>query len=126
MTSRKKLTVRVRRVYEDPEPDEDGVRVLVDRVWPRGESKERAALDAWEKGVAPSTELRKWYAHDPERFEGFADRYRAELETDEGERALESLLSHAPGGGTLTLLTATKDISLSHAQVLREELRKRA
>ncbi|WP_326691900.1 MULTISPECIES: DUF488 family protein [unclassified Streptomyces] len=125
MTAHKKLTVRIRRVYEDPEPEEDGVRVLVDRVWPRGESKERAALDAWEKGVAPSTELRKWYGHDPERFEGFVDRYRAELETDEGERALGDLLSHAPRGGTLTLLTATKDLSLSHARVLEEELRKR-
>ncbi|GAA2592888.1 DUF488 domain-containing protein [Streptomyces axinellae] len=126
MTSRKKLTVRVRRVYEDPEPGEDGVRVLVDRVWPRGESKERAALDAWEKAVAPSTELRKWYGHDPERFEGFAARYRAELETEEGEQALADLLAHAPRGGTLTLLTATKEPSLSHARVLEEELEKRA
>ena len=68
-------TVRVRRVYDDPEQT-DGARVLVDRVWPRGISKDRAALDDWCKDVAPSTELRKWYGHDPERFGDFADRYR--------------------------------------------------
>ncbi|WP_030875413.1 MULTISPECIES: DUF488 domain-containing protein [Streptomyces] len=126
MSAKKKPTVRVRRVYEDPDPRQDGVRVLVDRVWPRGESKDRAALDDWNKDVAPTTELRKWYGHDPEKFEGFADRYRAELETDQGEEAMRALLGQVPSGGTLTLLTATKDLDHAHTRVLREELRRRA
>lgn len=116
-----KLKVRVRRVYEDPRQG-DGTRVLVDRVWPRGESREKAALDAWQKDVAPSTELRKWYGHDPDRFEEFAERYRAELDTEDGEQALRTLRARVPEGGTLTLLTATKDLALSHAQVLAGEL----
>jgi uncharacterized protein YeaO (DUF488 family) len=67
-------TVRVRRVYEEPEPG-DGTRVLVDRIWPRGLTKAKAALDEWCKDVAPSDELRKWYSHDPDRFEEFGRRY---------------------------------------------------
>ncbi|MDJ1132291.1 DUF488 domain-containing protein [Streptomyces iconiensis] len=117
----KKRKVRVRRVYEEPERG-DGTRVLVDGVWPRGESKEKAALDAWQKDVAPSTELRKWYGHDPDKYAEFADRYRAELATEEGDQALRTLHARVPEGGTLTLLTATKDLSLSHAQVLVGEL----
>ena len=73
-----KPDVRVRRVYDDPEPD-DGTRVLVDRIWPRGLTKDKARLDQWSKQVAPSTQLRKWYSHDPERFEEFDRRYREEL-----------------------------------------------
>ena len=76
--------VRVRRVYDGPEPD-DGTRVLVDRIWPRGLTKDKARLDQWFKQVAPSTELRKWYSHDPERFEEFGRRYREELK--DAERA---------------------------------------
>jgi uncharacterized protein YeaO (DUF488 family) len=75
--------VQVRRAYEDPAQG-DGTRVLVDRIWPRGLTKARAALDEWCKEIAPSTELRKWYGHDPERFEEFGRRYRAER--DFGER----------------------------------------
>lgn len=121
MAAKKKLKVQVRRVYEEPRPD-DGARVLVDRVWPRGESKERAALDDWNKDVAPSTELRKWYRHDPELFDEFAERYRAELATEEGEQGLDRLLRTASGAGTLTLLTANKDLALAHTRVLEEEL----
>jgi uncharacterized protein YeaO (DUF488 family) len=84
-----KIEVRVRRVYGDRESD-DGVRVLVDRVWPRGLTKERADLDEWCKTVAPSTSLRTWYGHDPKRFEEFRRRYRTEL--DEPERA--EMLQH--------------------------------
>jgi uncharacterized protein YeaO (DUF488 family) len=72
-------TVRVRRVYEEPEPA-DGTRVLVDRIWPRGLAKAKAALDEWCKDVAPSDELRKWYSHDPDRFEEFGRRYQLELQ----------------------------------------------
>src|SRR5258708_11189047 len=71
--------VRVRRVYEEPERG-DGTRVLVDRIWPRGLTKARAALDEWCKDVAPSAELRRWYGHEPGRFEDFGRRYRAELQ----------------------------------------------
>ncbi|MFI8852814.1 DUF488 domain-containing protein [Streptomyces sp. NPDC053499] len=124
--ARGKLRIQVRRVYEEPDPGSDGTRVLVDRVWPRGLSKEEAALDAWHKEVAPSAELRKWYGHDPDRFEEFAERYRAELATDEGERAMGELLEAASGAGVLTLLTAVKDPSIGHTRVLAEELEGRA
>ena len=115
-----KHEVRVRRAYDEPMPG-DGARVLVDRLWPRGLSKERAAFDEWCKPVAPSTALRKWYAHDPERFEEFGRRYRVELEEPERSRALEHLRDLATHG-TLTLLTATKDVGISEAVVLAELL----
>lgn len=113
--------VRTGRVY-DPPSDADGCRVLVDRVWPRGLSKDKAHLDEWCKQVAPSTALRKWYAHDPALFEEFRHRYRAELQEPEPADALARLRSLA-GEGPLTLLTATKAIEISQAQVLAELLR---
>ncbi|WP_369207088.1 DUF488 domain-containing protein [Streptomyces sp. PU-14G] len=125
MAAKKQTKIQVRRVYEEARPGADGVRVLVDRVWPRGESKEKAALDDWNKDVAPSTELRKWYRHDPDRYEEFAERYRAELATEEGERAFDALLATASGAGTLTLVTAVKDPSIGHTRVLEEELKGR-
>lgn len=103
--------VRVKRIYE-PAAAEDGTRVLVDRVWPRGVGKDEAALDRWAKDVAPSTELRKWYAHDPAKFAEFACRYRAELA---GSAALAELRAVR---GRLTLLTATRDVEHSQAAVL--------
>jgi len=112
--------VRLRRIYDDVESD-DGTRVLVDRVWPRGISKERAHLDEWCKTVAPSTQLRTWYGHDPDRFEEFSRRYRAELATGEPAEALEHLKTLAHDG-TLTLLTATKQVDISQAAVLVEVL----
>ena len=102
----RKPDVRVRRVYDQPSP-QDGTRVLVDRVWPRGLTKSRAQLGEWCKQVAPSTALRKWYGHDPERFEEFRRRYRAELEEPERAKALQHLRELAKGR-TLTLLTATR------------------
>jgi len=108
--------VRVRRVYEEPQPD-DGTRVLVDRLWPRGVSKARAALDEWCKHVAPSDELRKWYGHDPARFEEFARRYRRELEDPGRAEALAHLRALA-SDGPVTLLTATKQTAISEAAVL--------
>lgn len=113
--------VHVRRVYEDPAQN-DGVRVLVDRVWPRGMTKDRAHLDEWCKQVAPSTELRKWYSHDPERFTEFSRRYRTELKDPEHADALAHLRDLAKDG-TLTLLTATKHPEISEAEVLAEMLR---
>ena len=108
--------VRVRRVYEEPE-DGDGVRVLVDRIWPRGMTKARAALDEWCKDVAPSTELRKWYSHDPAKFEEFKRRYGAELEQAERAQALQHLRDLA-ADRRLTLLTASKAVEISEAAVL--------
>ena len=108
--------VRVRRVYAEPEAD-DGTRVLVDRIWPRGMTKARAALDEWCKGVAPSTELRKWYGHDPGRFEEFGRRYRLELEDPQRAGAVAHLRALARDG-TVTLLTATREPAISEASVL--------
>jgi uncharacterized protein YeaO (DUF488 family) len=103
-------------VYEEPE-DDDGLRVLVDRLWPRGMTKARAALDEWCKDVAPSTELRKWYSHDPAKFDEFAQRYGSELEQADRAEALRHLRNLAADRG-LTLLTASKDPAISEAVVL--------
>jgi uncharacterized protein YeaO (DUF488 family) len=113
--------VRVRRVYEEPAAA-DGARVLVDRVWPRGLRKDVARLDEWAKDVAPSTELRTWYGHDPAKFDEFKRRYRAELDESaarEGLGRLRALAADRP----VTLLTATKDVDISQAAVLAGLLR---
>ena len=115
--------VQVRRVYDSPEPG-DGQRVLVDRLWPRGLSKERAHLDEWCKEIAPSNELRKWYRHDPDRYAEFACRYRVELGDPERAAAFDHLRELA-GQGRLTLLTATKRSDISEAAVLADLLGKR-
>ena len=108
--------VRLRRVYDEPSP-EDGVRLLVDRIWPRGVTKARAHLDEWCKQIAPSTELRTWYRHDPTLFDEFARRYRDEL-TESGRAAALVHLQQLAKMQTLTLLTATKDVDISEAAVL--------
>ena len=113
--------VRVRRVYEEPERS-DGTRVLVDRIWPRGLTKAKAALDEWCKDVAPSAELRKWYSHDPDRYEDFGRRYQAELKDPQRAEALGHLRELAKGR-QLTLLTATRQAEISEAAVLAELLR---
>jgi uncharacterized protein YeaO (DUF488 family) len=112
-------TVRVARVYEEPGPD-DGTRVLVDRLWPRGLRKELARLDSWCRQVAPSAELRIWYGHDPARFAEFAQRYRAELAEPERQDALRGLHDLE---GVVTLLTATTAADISHAEVQADVLR---
>jgi uncharacterized protein YeaO (DUF488 family) len=119
MTSEHK--VQVRRAYEEPDRG-DGTRVLVDRIWPRGLTKAKAGLDEWCKQVAPSTQLRKWYHHDPDRFEEFGRRYRSELEDPERAEALAHLRDLAKHR-TLTLLTATKQPEISEAEVLAGLLR---
>ena len=113
--------VRVRRVYDAPAGD-DGVRVLVDRLWPRGLTKAKADLAEWCKEVAPSTELRRWYGHDPAKFEEFVSRYSAELEQPERATALQHLRELARNR-PLTLLTATKHPGISEAAVLADLLR---
>ncbi|MGI8492693.1 MAG: DUF488 domain-containing protein [Acidimicrobiales bacterium] len=115
-----KYKVRVRRAYDEPARG-DGTRVLVDRIWPRGLSKELADFDEWCKAVAPSTGLRKWYAHDPERFEEFARRYRVELKEPERADALSHLANLAKRRN-LTLLTATKAAEISEAAVIAKLL----
>lgn len=110
--------VRVRRPY-DPLDPEDGTRVLVDRVWPRGISKDKAHLDTWCKAVAPSAELRKWYSHDPEKYDEFRRRYHAELAEPERAAALADLREIA-ANGQLTLLTASKRSDISQARVLAD------
>ncbi|HEY1916605.1 MAG TPA: DUF488 family protein [Streptosporangiaceae bacterium] len=108
--------VRVRRIYEEPGPA-DGARVLVDRLWPRGVSKQKADLREWAKDVAPSDELRTWYGHDPAKFEEFRQRYLAELAQPEQSAALDRLRALA-ATEPVTLLTATKDVEHSQATVL--------
>ena len=115
--------VKLVRVYDQPGAD-DGVRVLVDRVWPRGLSKDRAHVDEWLKDVAPSTELRKWYSHDPKRFAEFERRYQDELSEPESAAALQHLRDLARLH-TVTLLTATKNAEISQAAVLAALLRNR-
>lgn len=112
--------IAVRRVYDEP-GDEDGYRVLVDRVWPRGLSKDRARLDEWCKQVAPSTQLRQWYGHDPARFDDFVRRYRIELEESEPAQALDHL-REISAQRPMTLLTATKRLDISQAAVLAQLL----
>lgn len=112
--------IRIRRIYEAPSP-KDGLRILVDRLWPRGVSKQAAQLDEWLKAVAPSTGLRRWYGHDPARFGEFKRRYADELRDSEHEQAWRHLVDEA-GQGPLTLLTATKDLDRSEAAVLAEWL----
>jgi uncharacterized protein YeaO (DUF488 family) len=116
-------TVRVRRIY-DPATEQDGLRVLVDRLWPRGMSRSGARIDEWCRHVAPSTALRRWYGHDPERFTEFGRRYRQELGSGEQESALGHLAELAQGR-TLTLLTASRDPAISQAAVLAELLEDR-
>ncbi|MHB1486125.1 MAG: DUF488 domain-containing protein [Acidimicrobiales bacterium] len=118
----RKSAVQVRRVY-DPPARGDGTRVLVDRIWPRGLAKAKADLDEWCKQVAPSTELRKWYCHDPIRFNEFTRRYHVELQQGERAEALAHLRDLARDG-TLTLLTATREPEISEAEVLAEMLRR--
>ena len=116
-----KSEVRVRRIYDEPTRG-DGTLVLVDRVWPRGLSKEKARIDKWCKEVAPSTELRRWYGHEPERFAEFSRRYRAELDDPERATALAHLRRLAEAQ-RMTVLTATKDIAISQAAVIADLLR---
>jgi uncharacterized protein YeaO (DUF488 family) len=108
--------VMYRRIYDDASP-EDGLRILVDRIWPRGVRKEDARLDEWIRDVAPSTELRRWYGHDPERYDEFRRRYLAELREPAWEKAVRRLRKYA-GQHRMTLLTATTDLEHSQAAVL--------
>jgi uncharacterized protein YeaO (DUF488 family) len=116
--------IQVRRVYEAPSPS-DGARVLVDRIWPRGLRKDAARLDLWAKDVAPSTELRTWYGHDPAKFDEFRRRYIDEL-SGQAQRAELGRLRALASAGPVTLLTATREVEISQAEVLARVLRQPA
>jgi uncharacterized protein YeaO (DUF488 family) len=111
--------VRVARAYE--EPAGDGYRVLVDRLWPRGMAKDHLELDEWATEVAPSTELRRWYGHDPDRFDEFARRYRQELRHQPGAE-IAARLAGTARTRELVLVTATRDVDRSGAAVLADHL----
>ncbi|MFI5277077.1 MAG: DUF488 domain-containing protein [Ktedonobacterales bacterium] len=110
----------VKRVYEEPAP-EDGERVLIDRLWPRGLSKEKAHIDLWLKDVAPSRELRTWFGHDPAKYDEFRRRYEAELAEEPARSALATLREHIKRG-PVTLVYAAHDSEHANATVLRELL----
>src|SRR3954447_11575322 len=112
------MPVRIKRVYEPASP-EDGYRLLIDHIWPRGISRDRAALDGWARELAPSDELRRWYGHVPDRFDEFARRYRRELAVRRDELAALRELARA---GTLTLVFAARDTAHSNAAVLADVL----
>ena len=112
------MRIRTKRVYESPSRS-DGRRVLIDRLWPRGLSKDVARVDFWAKSIAPSTDLRRWYTHDPAKWEEFRRRYFEEL--DANEEGLAELREHL-GSGNATLLFASKETRLNNATALREYL----
>ncbi len=120
------MSIRIKRVYDDPAAT-DGSRVLVDRLWPRGVSRERAELDEWLKDVAPSPALRTWWNHDPDRIDEFADRYRTELAHDPLAVAavayLRSLVAtNAQTARPTTLVYGARDPIVNHARILGEYL----
>ena len=112
--------MRIARIYDPPQPD-DGIRVLVDRLWPRGVRKEDPRIDRWIKQVAPSSDLRRWYSHDLEKYDEFVARYEHELEDPVAAKALGELreLAHA---GPVTLLTSARDVEHGHLVVLKRVL----
>jgi uncharacterized protein YeaO (DUF488 family) len=110
------MALRIKRVYEEPETS-DGERILVDRIWPRGLSKDRARLSDWRKGLAPSNELRKWFGHNPDRWEEFKERYRAELE-EAGKMGDLRDIAEKAGEENVTLLFAAKDTKHNNARAL--------
>jgi uncharacterized protein YeaO (DUF488 family) len=110
--------MQVKRVYDKQEP-EDGARILVDRLWPRGLTKEKACIDLWLKDIAPSTELRKWFDHDPEKWDEFSKRYFVELKNNPKQLAL---LDEQLKNGKVTLLYAAKDKEYNEAVAIRDFL----
>jgi uncharacterized protein YeaO (DUF488 family) len=115
--------IATKRAYEPAEPS-DGYRVLIDRLWPRGVSKERAQLDSWAKEVAPSAELRKWYGHDPDKWPEFQTRYREELRNPAAQAVLDDLVRRARRG-RVTLVFGSKAAEISDVAVLEKLLNQR-
>ena len=118
---RRASSIAIKRAYDDPSP-QDGVRILIDRLWPRGLSKAKLKIDVWPRELTPSTDLRKWYGHEPARFTEFQRRYRAELAKHKDQLAtLRAMIR----GRNATLITATREIDLSHAAVMREIMQRK-
>src|SRR5271165_3049079 len=113
------MAVEIKRVYDLPTP-QDGVRVLVDRLWPRGLTKQAAALDAWLKDLAPSDELRKWYHERPEQWSKFRERYLKELSSEKAGEALQQLYQLRDANRQLTLLFASRNLERNNATVLKQ------
>lgn len=119
------MAIQIKRIY-DPFEESDGIRLLVDRLWPRGVSKANARLDGWVKELAPSSRLREWFGHEAERFEGFAALYRAELDADAGAQAAARQVLLQSSGSMVTLLYGAKDPKINHASVLKAYLESKA
>ena len=113
------MTINLKRVYENPTPA-DGTRILVDRLWPRGLTKEKAGIDVWLKEIAPSTALRQWFGHDPAKWAEFQKRYREELRKNPAQ---VSLLKEQAKKGAITLVFGAKDEAHNEALVIQELLR---
>ena len=118
---RRASSIAIKRAYDKPSA-KDGVRILIDRLWPRGLSKAKLKIDAWPRELTPSTDLRKWYGHEPARFAEFRRRYRAELA--EHAKELDAVRTMVKGRSA-TLITATREVDLSHAAVMRGILRRK-
>ena len=112
------MNIKIKRAYEQPHKD-DGLRILVDRLWPRGLTKEKASVDLWLKEIAPSTELRKWFAHDPDKWKGFRGRYETEISH---KPALIKVLKEKAREGTITLIYGARDEKHNEALVLKQFL----
>ncbi|HLV23507.1 MAG TPA: DUF488 domain-containing protein [Moheibacter sp.] len=113
-------TIQIKRIYEEASPD-DGYRILVDRLWPRGISKIRAKLDEWNKEIAPSTEIRKWFDHQPERFDEFSELYKEELNDKKEElKRIQTIAEKQK----ITLLYGARDPKINHVIILLEVLTK--
>lgn len=116
------MNIKIKRVYEHPEKD-DGTRILVDRLWPRGLTKKKASVDLWLKDIAPSTELRKWFAHDPDKWKRFRARYQTEIRNNHD---LIKVLKQKAREGTITLIYGARDQKHNEALVLKQFLQKLA
>lgn len=113
--------IKIKRIYDTPD-ENDGCRILVDRLWPRGISRNKANIDLWLKDIAPSDELRKWYSHDVKKFNDFSKKYNQELK-DKSD-LLKQLKKQEKDHKTITLLFSAKDVSHNNAVVLRNYIRK--
>jgi uncharacterized protein YeaO (DUF488 family) len=114
------MNIQIKRVYEHPDKD-DGMRILVDRLWPRGLTKKKASVDLWLKDIAPSTELRKWFAHDPDKWKKFRGRYQTEIRNNHD---LIKALKQKAREGTITLIYGARDQKHNEALVLKQFLEK--
>lgn len=114
------MNIKIKRVYEHPEKD-DGMRILVDRLWPRGLTKKKASVDLWLKDIAPSTELRKWFGHDPDKWKRFRARYQTEIRNNHD---LIKALKQKATEGTITLIYGARDQKHNEALVLKQFLEK--